>query len=286
MPNSQNDQIERYLRTGENDALFGDWPGESLFARACQGNIALRGALISMVKSRAWHVTVPKELVDLDVVSFTRSKVEPMVCGLFPGAEQQAVLDVLARSVVFLTPTTIEHVLTQTRYLKTAWSLSNIYLASCGSKLLADDAPELVGLSEETTCYVSMTYFQPNGQFDDFVVHEAAHIFHNCKRQTIGLPEVRGREWLLNIDFGKRETFAYACEAYNRILELGNSTAARRELLSQVENGPLPPDERVDASEYIHVLREAAAARNGWKRILRVCAPPRKQPRLLAKSGT
>ena len=246
----------------------------------------MRGALISVVKSRAGHVTVPEELVDLDVVSFTRSKVEPMVRGLFPGAEQQAVLDVLAPSVVFLTPTTIEHVLNQTRYLKTAWSLSNIYLASCGSKLLADDAPELVGLSEETTCYVSMTYFQPNGQFEDFIVHEAAHIFHNCKRQTIGLPDVRGREWLLNIDFGKRETFAYGCETYSRILEVANSTAARRELLSQVEKGPLLPDERVDASEYIHVLREAAAARNGWKRILQVCAPPRKQPRLLAKSGT
>jgi hypothetical protein len=130
-----------------------------------------------------------------------------------------------------------------------------------------------------------MAYFQPNGQFDDFVVHEAAHIFHNCNRQMIGLPEVRGQERLLDIDFGKRETFAYACEAYSRILELGDSIAARRALLSQLQNGPLPPDERVDASEYIHVLQEATAARNGWKRILRVCAPARKPARLLAGSG-
>ena len=87
-------------------------------------------------------------------------------------------------------------------------------------------------------------------------------------------------------EFGRRETFAYACETYSRILELANSTAARCELLWQVEKGPLPPDEGVDASDYIQVLREAAAARNGWKRILQVCAPPRKQPRLVAKSGT
>jgi hypothetical protein len=122
-----------------------------------------------------------------------------------------------------------------------------------------------------------MAYFQPNGLLDDFVVHEAAHIFHNCKLQRIGLPEVPGREWLLDIGFGKRETFAYRCEAYSRILELASSAAARRALLLQVENGPLPPDERMDANEYIHVLREATATRNGWKRILQICAPPRKR---------
>jgi hypothetical protein len=274
---SRNDQVERYLRTGEHDALFCAWPRKNLFARARQGDVALRGALISLVKNSAAHVTVPKELINLDVVSFTRTKVEPMVRGLFSGPEQQAVLDVLAHSVVFLTPATIESVLNQTRYLETAWNLSNIYLASCGSKLVADDVPQLAGLSEETTCYVSMAYFQPSGRLDDFVVHEAAHIFHNCKRQTIGLPEVRGREWLLDIEFSKRETFAYCREAYSRILELGNSTVAKRELLSQVENGLLPPDERVDASEYIHVLREGTAARNGWKGILQVCAPRRKR---------
>jgi hypothetical protein len=36
----------------------------------------------------------------------------------------------------------------------------------------------------------------------------------------IGLPETRTREWLLPIDFRKRETFGYACEAYARIVEV------------------------------------------------------------------
>jgi hypothetical protein len=52
----------------------------------------------------------------------------------------------------------------------------------------------------------------------------------------------------------------------------------------QVEK-PLPPDERVDASEHIHVPGDAAAACNGWKRILQVCAPFRNS-RPLAKSVT
>jgi hypothetical protein len=273
MPNFQKAAIERYLCTGEHDSLFRAWPGETFTARVRQGDLALRGALISLVKSRAGHATVPEELVNLDVVSFTRTKVGPMVRGLFPKVEQQSVLDALARSVVFLTPATIEPVLNQSRFLMTAWNLSNLYLAGCGSKLLSDDAPKLVGLSEETTCYVSMAYFRPNGQFDDFVVHEAAHIFHNCKRQTIGLPATRRREWLLDIDFGKRETFAYACEVYSRMLQLGRSAAARRELLSQAENGLSLPDDRVVACEYINILRAAVAARNGWKQILQNCKP-------------
>ncbi len=223
MPNSQKSAVERYLCTGEHDSLFGGWPGESFIARMRQGDLALRGALISLVKSRTGHAIVPEELVNLDVASFTRTKVGPMVRGLFPKVEHQSVLDVLARSVVFLTPATIEPVLSQAPYLETAWSLSNLYLASCGAKLL----------------------------------------------------KVRRREWLLDIDFGKRETFAYACEVYSRILDLGSSVTARRELLSQVENAPSLPDDRVVASEYINILRSAVAARNGWKQILRNCEPPR-----------
>jgi hypothetical protein len=197
MPNFQKAAIEQYLCTGEHDALFRAWVGETFTARARQGELALRAALIALVKSRTGRAPVPQEIANLDAVSFTRTKVGPMVHGFFPKAEQQSVLDVLARSVVFLTPATIEPVLNQSRFLMTAWNLSNLYLASCGSKLLSDDAPTLVGLSEETTCYVSMAYFKPSGQFDDFVVHEAAHIFRNCKRQKIGLPATRRREWLL-----------------------------------------------------------------------------------------
>jgi hypothetical protein len=107
-------------------------------------------------------------------------------------------------------------------------------------------------------------------------VHEAAHIFHNCKRRTIGIPETRRKEWLLPIEFRKRETFAYACEAYARILELGASLADRKALLSELSRGPLPGDERVDGDEYLDILREAVQARNGWKRIPARCAPVRR----------
>jgi hypothetical protein len=36
----------------------------------------------------------------------------------------------------------------------------------------------------------------------------------------------------------------------------------------------MPADDRLDVEEYLDILREAVAARNGWKRILARCSPP------------
>jgi hypothetical protein len=198
-----------------------------------------------------------------------------MVQGFFPQKEQAVILNMLERSVVFLTPATINAVLEKAAWLKTAWDLANIYLTSLDAKPLSESAPDIVGLSEEMTCFVSMKYFSNNNPLEDYVIHEAAHIFHNCKRETVGLRETRRREWLLEIDFAKRETFAYACEAYSRILELGETRSARSRLLSEHAEEPMPPDDRVEGAEYVDILREAVAARNGWKRILERCAPPK-----------
>jgi hypothetical protein len=279
---SPKQEIERYLRTGEHDDLFTAWPGCGLPARAHRAYAELRHALVAAVKTRTADVTLPQQLHDLDAEALAYNKVQPMVGGLFPAIERQSVLEMLSRSLVFLTPATIEPVLLETRYLLTAWRLANTYLLSCGVRLLADDAPHIVGLSEGTTCYVSMSYFRPNSRFDDFVVHEAAHVFHNCKRRTVDLSETRRREWLLDIDFSRRETFAYACETYSRILELSDTPAARAALLKDVEIDAMPPTEQVDQQLYLDTLRAALAARNGWKRILRACAPKSRTTRVSA----
>jgi len=181
--------------------------------------------------------------------------------------------------VVFLTPANLELALRRTHWLSTAWNLANLYLTGFGAEPLSEEAEPIAGLSEETTCYVSVEYFTGSGRFDDFVVHEAAHVFHNCKRRTIGLAHTLRREWLLEIEFAKRETFAHACESYSRILELSKRPAERRSLLSELEREPLPGGAGVDTSEYVDILREAVAARNGWKRILARCAPLRRTRR-------
>ena len=108
--------------------------------------------------------------------------------------------------------------------------------------------------------------------FADYVMHEVAHIFHDCKRETIGLPFSRSKEWLLGIRFAKRETFAYACETYGRILEQARGKKQRRLLLAQYARGPGPGDNQVERSELLDLLAEAVEARNGWKRILARCS--------------
>jgi hypothetical protein len=272
---SPQEEIVRYLATGKHDPVFAAWPQRSLLDRAQHGNQDLRQALIEEVRTRVPVAEVPPELAGLDVEALTRRKVEPMVQGLFPSAEQPAVLAMLSRSVVFLTPCRVEAVLRRTSFPGTAWDLANLYLLSFGAAPLSDTAPDIVGLSEDTTCYVSVAYLQSQRRFDDYVVHEAAHVFHNSRRETLGLPTSRGRQWLLAIDFGKRETFAYACETYSRLLSLGATAAARRRLLEEAEDECVPNDDRVDLDAFIGVLRVAVKARNGWKRILEGCAPPR-----------
>jgi hypothetical protein len=149
---------------------------------------------------------------------------------------------------------------------------------SLGANVLGEDAPSIVGMSQDRTCYVSPAYFAEDDPFADFIVHEVAHIFHNCKRRTIGLPETRRKEWLLDIEFCKRETFAYSCEAYARVLTRAKNAADRRSLAADYGSVARISAERVDPAEVAEILGEAAAARNGWKVILARCAPAR-QPR-------
>jgi hypothetical protein len=244
--------------------------------RGRRAHADLRGALVREVKRLALgraHAPLP----DDDHVALTRRKVEPMVRGLFSCAEHDAVLAVLERSVVFLTTANIERVLTEHANDKSAWDLANIYLVSVGATLLGDDAQHLVGISEGTTCFVSAEYFVEDAPFADFLVHEAAHVFHNCKRKTVGLRATRRREWLLEIEYRKRETFAYSCEAYARVLERAASATERRALADAFAATARFSDDRVDAEEVGSIVREASAARNGWKAILSRCAaaPPR-----------
>jgi hypothetical protein len=278
------DEIERYLRTGRTDPLYAAWSG-NLMERANRAHEDLRGALVDAVGRRSnglSHAPLPEG----DTISLTRAKVEPMVRGLFPRAEQDVVLATIEKSVVFVTSANLETLLLGQAFDHSAWTLANLYLASVGAELLADDAPHLVGLSEETTCYVSPEYFAEDDPFADFIVHEVAHIFHNCKRATIGLRETRTKEWLLDIEYRKRETFAYSCEAYARVLQRGKSPSERRALAEDYGRTEHISEERADIAEVASIIREAAAARNGWKVILARCAPIRRRSAVsLATNG-
>ncbi len=265
------DEIERYLRTGDGDMDGWAWPGDFM-ERGRRQHADLRGALVEEVRRRAegrTHEPVPESVG----VAFTRAKVEPMVRGLFSKVEQDVVLATLEKSIVYVTSETIEPLLLNHSWDRSAWDLANLYLLSVGAKLLGEDAPRIVGISEETTCYVSADYFAEDDPFADFIVHEAAHIFHNCKCRTIGLRGTRSKEWLLDIEYRQRETFAYSCEAYACIVARAKNRAERRGLAADYGSERRISDARVDPSAVASIVAEAASARNGWKVILARCAP-------------
>ena len=264
-------EIERYLRTGDADMMGNAWPGD-IMERGRRQHADLRGALVEEVQRLAMgrtHEAVPDNVG----VEFTRARVEAMVRGLFARAEQDVVLATLERSVVYVTSETIEPIILNHGWDRSAWDIANLFLLSVGAELLGPEAPRVVGISEETTCYVSPDYFAEDDPFADFIVHEAAHIFHNCKRATVGLRETRTKEWLLDIEYRKRETFAYSCEAYARLLERAKSPSKRRALAADYGSTVRISEERVDPAEVAGIVAEAAAARNGWKVILARCAP-------------
>jgi len=267
-------EVSRYLQTGETDPLYPAWPGSRIFERASRAHADLRGALVEAVRQRTSGLTHPV-IPQVDTAAFTRAKVEHMVRGLFPRGEQAVVLDALANSVVFLTSANIEAILMGPGFDSAAWDLANLYLGSLEAELLSEQAPALVGLSQETTCYVSCGYFTEEDPFADFVVHEVSHIFHNAKRVSLGLAPTRSKEWLLDIDYRKRETFAYACEAFSKIIGRAKSPAERRRLAEDYGLKGRVSDERVDSSEVASIVREAAGGRNGWRVILSRCAPDR-----------
>jgi hypothetical protein len=268
------EQTVHYIQTGESDILFFAWPGHNVIAKGQAANKALRAALIAEVCSRVSAVTVPSDLIGLDVENFARQKLEPLVRGLFATAEQDTVLSMFEKAIVFLTPDAITAVLNREPWLSTAWDLANLFLGSVDAPLLADEAPNILGLATDSMVYASMQYFNSSNPYEDVIVHEAAHLLHKCRRDVVGLQATRQRKYLLDIFFRQQETFAYCCEAYGRLRELGVTAQERQQRLDELEDRP-PPDASVDPDEYVDILREALRARNGWKCILQRCAPPK-----------
>jgi hypothetical protein len=145
--------IRRYLETGEVDSLFSGWPGEDMFDAARGATRTLKRALLAEVERRAAGRVPPALPPGLDPEGFARVKLAPIVDGLFPAEERQVVLGLIERSVLLLTPDTIERaIMDRDCWLSTARNLANIYLGSLGVAPLAGDYAHIVGLSEETRC--------------------------------------------------------------------------------------------------------------------------------------
>ena len=95
-------ETERYLRTGESDPYRSAWSGGFL-QREKRAHDDLRNALVREVRRLTAGLS-QEPLPESDTILLTRAKVEPMVRGLFPKAEQDLVLAMLERSVQISRP--------------------------------------------------------------------------------------------------------------------------------------------------------------------------------------
>ena len=266
-------ELAHFLATGESDPLGSGFPGGNTLERVTNYERHLREALLQEVQRRERGRRQQQHIPEIfNSLIWTRRKVQPMISGLIPRVEKEVVLGVAESAIVFLTREAAHQTIRETPFLSSARTIANVYLHSLRAPTLGDEPSQIVRLNLGRECYVSMDYFADGDPFADYATHEVAHIFHNCKRETVGLPCSRSRKWLLEIRFAKRETFAYACEAYGSILEQANGKQHRHSLLAQYACGPTPNDDRVERSELVDILAEAVEARNGWKRILARCS--------------
>jgi hypothetical protein len=85
--------IRRYIETGQYDPQHSAWPG-NLFESGRAATADLTRALVSEVQRRSERreegraAFVPLSCEELK--RFSRTKLEPMVCGLFPRTERDA----------------------------------------------------------------------------------------------------------------------------------------------------------------------------------------------------
>ncbi len=265
-------EIQRYLRTGDADLMARAWPDDELLQRTTRAHRELRAALVAEVRRRTAGRNQPRNVTEGEIRSLITTKVGPMVLGLFAHEERAPVLSAIANGVMFLTPDNLERALHRSRWATTAWSLANVYLGHIGAELLAQDTPSILGLSDGADCYVSMAYFDEPDPFADFLVHEVAHLFHNCRRVEIGLLETKLRKYPLNINFREHETFAYCCEFYSRILGHATTRDQGAELVETLAQRLSPNDLRFNTQQVVDILRRAAVSKNGWQTILRWCA--------------
>lgn len=272
MGDHQKSLLRAYLATGETGATdWQAWPGQNSMAQMQARRKALRDALVADVRRRTRRLELPPE-PGVDWPAYVRDRLTPMVRGLVPAAAQEAALERLVAGVKLVTPATVEEVIREISWPNVAWDVVNLYLDAVGAKPLDGDGWAPLGLAAGEECFVSVHYVTESGPFDDFVVHEAAHMLNDTKFRHVGLPQPRRREWLLGLAFRHRELFAYSCEVWSRVAALGKTGAERRALVEQVaREGPVPNDDTVDLADFLDVLREAASARNGWKRILARC---------------
>jgi hypothetical protein len=264
--------IEHYLRTGKHDPRGAPWPG-NIIERSRRAHHELMQALVREVMRRAKTRPAPDLAQAFDSVAFTRAKVEPMVSGLFPRGERQAVLALLERAGVFLTlPTSNWCCSASAGSVRPGTSRPCTWGASGRSRWARMPPPSLGSVRRRpasSPCSISRRAIpSPTSSSTRWRTSSTT-----ASATPWGFRSRASGSGLLDIDYRRRETFAYACEAYARIVGRARGLAGRAALAREYGCDGCISEARVDPARVADILYEAALRRNGWKVILARCAP-------------
>jgi hypothetical protein len=263
--------IERFLRTADETW---DGAGSGCFTRAqYQNNDAYRRAAKNALRT-LYHLLanlLPAEaqLTPYIAPGTIRPRVEPMVKGLVQEDWQEVALRELASRTFVLN-------------FRGAKAAMDVELPSCdmespwrilwalyGDYGLKPDDIEMMcdGLAGDFA-HVRWSAYETKDPYSDVIVHETAHLLHYLKPRNFGLHVHRHQERFVDVEFRHRELFAFACEAYSRVVVRGERKWRLAFAEKMQESAfSFPPDQLVEVAA---LVLEAARARNGW-RVIRRC---------------
>ena len=260
--------IERFLRSAEENW---DGAGSGQFTLAqFKNNEAYRRAVKSAMRNL---FSLLGNLLPADVQSATpippeavRRHIEPMVRGLVQGDWQEVAIRELAQRTFVLNfqgaKTAMEMEL-RSCDMESPWRILWGLYGDFGLK--PDDiAMTCDGLAGDFA-HVRWSAYHTKDPYSDVVVHEAAHLLHYLKPQNFGLHVRRHQERFVDIEFQHRELFAYACEAYSRVVPHGARKlriAFAEKMADAASSFPQGQLQEISA-----LVVSAARARNGWRLI-------------------
>lgn len=103
--------------------------------------------------------------------------------------------------------------------LRTAWQVLWIFFEGFGLK--PDDVQvNCDGVSGGEYAHIRWSSAHTKDPYSDVIVHEAEHLLHYLKPEHYGFKVRRGQERFVDVEFHHRELFAFACEAYSRVILL------------------------------------------------------------------
>ena len=277
--------IEGFLRTGR-DSWEG--AGSGRFTRAqldrdSNYREAARAALRTLFDRLAELLPLAARSLPLVTPDTIRQRVEPMVRGVVQPDRQDVALRELSRRTFVLnlpgTKAALEAELS-TGWLGTAWKILWVYFAE--HRLKPDEVQiDYDGLSGGEFAHVGWSAYQTTDPYSDVVVHEAAHLLHNLKPELYGFRVRRGQGRFVDVEFHHRELFAFACEAYSRVVS--HDTRKARMAFA----GKMRADAFSFSVDYVEevaaLVALAASARNGWRTIRDATLERPSQRRMIAK---